>query len=78
MTEKNYVTEDDHGDCFEPYYPEYIYINIIILIYSWYHGGEQIHISIMNNLKWMILKLLICIWFIRIIWIKGKVKIYWT
>ena len=35
--------------------PKKVYI--IILIYSWSHGGELIHISIMNKFKLVILKL---------------------
>ena len=31
----------------------------MIIIYYWYHGGEQIRISIINKLKLVILKLLL-------------------
>ena len=35
--------------------PKRIYV--MILLDSWYHGGEPIHISIMNKFKLLILKL---------------------
>ena len=31
--------------------PKYIYIYIIIIINSWYHDGEPIHISIVNKIQ---------------------------
>ena len=53
MAEKKYVTEDDGGNCFGLYYSEKLYMTI--LIDSWYLGGEQIHISIINKFKFVIL-----------------------
>ena len=49
IIEHTSVIEDDEGICFELSYTEKLYI--MIILYSWYFGGEQIHISIMNKLK---------------------------
>ena len=49
MTEINYITDDDDGNCFELSYPYRVYIKILIDLC--YIGGENIHISIMNTFK---------------------------
>ena len=53
-TENYYISDDDDGNRFESSYSEHIYIPI--LIDSWCHGGEPIHIAIMNELKLVIPK----------------------
>ena len=55
MTKNNYITEDEYDNCFELSYSEKLYM--MILIYSWYIGGEKIHISLMNKFKLVILTL---------------------
>ena len=49
MSENNYVAEDDSGNCFELLYSEKVYT--MILIDSWYLGGQHMHILIMKNSK---------------------------
>ena len=49
MTDNNYFTEDEYVSCSELSRSEILYI--MILIDSWYLGGEHIHISIMNIFK---------------------------
>ena len=43
------VAEDEDGNCVELSYQEKVYK--MILIDSWYLGGEDIYISIINKLK---------------------------